>query len=121
MSYKKYIDMENAKVPYNVSKYLEHPNANTPITFDNKNIIFTDEKFQHEIGFTKLSNGTYLVAMYVKMPNVTADMINWWFWWYPQENERYQLCYPGKHIRISYSKKDKNYFKQFKPNSQYPT
>ena len=46
------------------------------------------------------------------MPNITADMIRWWFWWHPQEHQRYQLWYPGEHYFITYPKKDRGYFEQ---------
>lgn len=82
-------------------------------------------KQQNEIGTIKLSDGSYLVAMTCPMPSVTKEMVQWWFWWHPQENERYQLWYPGEHIGISYSKKNLQYFSQsavpvFQENTQYP-
>jgi hypothetical protein len=60
------------------------------------------------------------------MPNITAEMIEWWFWWHPQKNERYRMWFPKEHVSISYAKKDKDYFSQkampvFRPNTQYPT
>lgn len=59
------------------------------------------------------------------LPGVTAEMVQWWFWWHCQEDLRYQVWYPGDHIRISYRKKDRAYFEQktmppFQPNSQCP-
>ena len=59
------------------------------------------------------------------MPGVTTDMIQWWFWWHPQADERYQAWFPGEHFRITYARKDKPYFAQktvpaFRPNTQYP-
>ena len=41
------------------------------------------------------------------LPGVTAEMVQWWFWWHCQEDLRYQVWYPGDHIRISYRKKDR--------------
>ena len=52
-------------------------------------------------------------------------MINWWFWWHPQADERYHSWFPGEHFSISYAGKDRAYFKQttvpaFRPNTQFP-
>ena len=59
------------------------------------------------------------------MPNITTDMINWWFWWHPQADERYRAWFPEEHFAVSYAKKDKPYFTQekmppFSANSQFP-
>lgn len=78
----------------------------TPLELSDKNRLITDTKIQNEVGYTKLPSGTWLVAMTNKMPNVTIDMINWWFWWHPQANERYQVWYPGEHLGISVKEKE---------------
>ena len=97
----------------------------TPTFFCNKNEILSSEKLQKEIGFCRLSNGNYLVSMTCPMEDITPEMINWWFWWHPQSSERYKAWFPGEHYGVSFSKKDKEYFKQnelpsFKENSQFP-
>lgn len=73
----------------------------------------TEEYLQKEAGFTFLDDKAHgLVAMYCPMPGVTAEMIRWWFWWHPQENQRYQIWYPSEHYTNTYPKKDRNYFEQ---------
>ena len=77
------------------------------------------------MGYCKFSEGSYLVFMTCPMPNITPEMIQWWFWWHPQKDERYQIWFPGEHFAISYAKKDKDYFEQeelpaFQNNTQYP-
>ncbi len=115
-------------------KYLNMPNCDdelilqptiTKTSFEDKNNILTDTNLQKEMGFVKMDNGDYLVAMICPMPNVTKEMIDWWFWWHTQESIRYQLWYPTEHISISYAEKDKDYFTAdkftgFQPNTQYP-
>lgn len=59
------------------------------------------------------------------MPDITPEMIEWWFWWHPKKNERYQVWFPGEHYSIGYSKKQSDYFESefcpaFKNNTQYP-
>ncbi len=100
-------------------------NAITPTSFESKNDILSNTKLQTEVGYTKMDNGTYLVAMVCPMPGITAEMIEWWFWWHAQDSLRYQVWYPGDHISIKYRRKDSAYFEQadapaFAPNTQFP-
>lgn len=97
----------------------------TPTSFENMNDILSDSELQTEVGYTKMKDGTYLVSMVCPMSGITADMIEWWFWWHTQESLRYKVWFPGEHIGITYAKKDKEFFKQpklpkFSPNTQYP-
>ena len=100
-------------------------NEITKTPFDQKNEILSDVDLQTEIGYVKMDDGTYLVSMICPMPGITAEMIDWWFWWHPQAKERYQVWFPGEHYGIGYSKKQKEYFNQklcpsFQNNTQYP-
>lgn len=100
-------------------------NTITKTAFAGKNEILANPKLQAEVGYTKMDDGTYLVAMVCPMPGITVDMIEWWFWWHTQDSLRYQVWYPGDHISIKYHKKDKAFFEQptmpaFVPNTQYP-
>ncbi len=100
-------------------------NEITPVSFEQKNNILANADLQNEIGFKKTDNGTYLVSMVCPMPEITKEMIEWWFWWHPQAKERYQVWFPGAHFGIGYSKKQKDYFNQkscppFQNNTQYP-
>lgn len=92
--------------------------------FEDKNEILINKEIQQDMGYVRMDNGDYLVAMTCPMPGITKEMIDWWFWWHPQDSQRYQMWYPGEHFAISYAKKDKDYFtspfKGFKPNTQYP-
>lgn len=97
----------------------------TATPFENKDDILEDETLQQEVGFSKMPDGTYLVSMTSPMPDVTADMIRWWFWWHPQADERYKVWFPGEHLGIGYSKKQKEYFSksscpEFQNNTHYP-
>ena len=99
--------------------------AITATSFEDKNVILTDDKLQREAGICEYGMGKWLVSMYCPMPGITPEMIEWWFWWHPQQSLRYQVWYPGAHHEISYRKKDEDYFKQekypgFRDNVQYP-
>lgn len=109
------LNIENCLSPGNI----------TATSFEDKNRILTDKELQSEAGFTKTEKGDYLVSMVCPMPNVTREMIDWWFWWHPQKSERYRMWYPGEHFAVYYSPKDRKYFKKasfdtFKENTQYP-
>ena len=153
MAYEKYMEMKNAAIPADIAADLGKCSAfarentgktgggtraensvagdapSAPITltaFEDKNDVLKNPKLRREAGFAKMPDGNYIVSMFCPMPDVTAEMIDWWFWWHPQEKERYKLWFPGEHFNISVSKKDADYFSAekfpgFKPNSQFPT
>ena len=120
-------DLLKKPLPQMSPEIAEALNKNeiTRTPFDQKDVILSDADLQIEVGYTKMDDGTYLVSMICPMPEITAEMIDWWFWWHPQANERYQVWFPGEHFGIGYSKKHKEYFNQtscpvFQNNIQYP-
>ena len=126
MDYGKYKSMPNAQIPPEIAAVLPD-GGNIHLTpFEDKDTVLLDPVLQAEAGFQIMDNGDYQVSMYCPMPGVKKEMIDWWFWWHPQENERYQLWFPGEHFSIKTDKKDADYFSAttippFRPNSQYPT
>lgn len=87
--------------------------------------MLADSDGRKDIGYIRLDNGDYLVSVDIKMPHVTKEMVDWWFWWHPLEKERYMLWYPGEHFGIGYAKENAEYFQQqkqpaFEPNTHYP-
>ena len=97
----------------------------TLTSYEDKNEILRSASLQAEAGYRFFDDGSALVSMYCPMPGITAEMINWWFWWHVQENIRYQIWFPGAHYANSYSKKNAAYFSQptlppFEDNDQYP-
>jgi hypothetical protein len=52
-----------------------------------------------EDGVLRSANGMLIVCCRTDMPDVTADMIDWWFGWHLPQTERYQLWHPQAHIR----------------------
>lgn len=112
------------EIPSDIMKALSK-NQITKTTINCKNEVLTNNDLQMEVGYTKMDDGTYLVLMICPMPNITVEMIEWWFWWHTQESLRYQVWYPGDHISIKYHKKDRAFFEQptvpdFVPNTQCP-
>ena len=112
------------KMPYEISEKLSKSKI-TKTEFESKNDILSNSQIQTDIGYVKMNDGTYLVSMTCPMPNVTPEMIEWWFWWHAQDSIRYQIWYPNNHIGIKYAKKDRVFFEQskvpdFVPNTHYP-
>lgn len=123
--FEEYLNEKNTVIPEEVIKITSKPSDITVVDFEDKNAFLKRGKQQKDIGYTLMNNGDYLVSVYCEMPGVTAEMINWWFWWHAKESVRYKLWYPGEHISIGYSKKNKAYFnaeKQppFEQNTHYP-
>ncbi|MFI3211065.1 MAG: hypothetical protein R3Y64_08500 [Peptostreptococcaceae bacterium] len=125
MNLEQFINMENEKIPKEIINNLESIGNITKLKYEDKNNILGDKNQYFECGYEKMDGDYYLVSMYTPMPNVTKEMVDWWFWWHPQDSKRYKAWYPGEHISINYNKKDKEYFSsklvpQFKNNTQYP-
>lgn len=105
-------------------KILERSITLTP--FESKDDVLRDASLHTEAGFERFEDGSYLVSMYCPMPELTPEMIEWWFWWHPQAKERYQAWFPGAHCNIGYPKRCAAYFEQktqppFEDNTQFPT
>ena len=120
-------ELLNKPLPQMPSEMKEALKVNqiTKTPFNCKNEILSNTELQTEVGFTKMDDDIYLVSMTCLMPNVTVEMIEWWFWWHTQDSLRYQVWYPGDHISIKYHKKDKYFFEgekvpEFVPNTQLP-
>lgn len=111
-------------VPTDIANLLNEPNSIKTISVTDCNDILLDKALQQQVGYSILPNGGWYVAMKSPMPNVTKEMIDWWFWWVPQAPIRYQMWFPGSHKTISYDAKDERYFKEpfskFRPNTQFP-
>lgn len=60
-----------------------------------------------ETGWCILDNGAGFVANMNIYPDITAEMIDWWFAWHPLEGKRYKMWYPPQHSDIHVSEEDK--------------
>lgn len=112
------------QLPSEIARALKE-NRITATPYEAKNSILSDTDLQSEVGYTRMDDGSYLVSMTCPMPDITPDMIEWWFWWHAQDSLRHRVWFPKEHISIKYRKKDKDFFKRpalpdFKPNSQLP-
>lgn len=113
------------QIPLEIADAL-NKNVITGTAFESKNDILSDMGLQGEVGHKRLDDGSYIVSMTCPMPNITPEMIEWWFWRHPQADERYQVWFPNEHYGISYHKRNRDYFSQdnypgFRNNTHYPT
>lgn len=58
-------------------------------------------RMRAETGWCTLPDGVAYAAVRTDMHGVSAEMVDWWFDWYPHESVRYQLWFPGAHESIS--------------------
>jgi hypothetical protein len=54
-----------------------------------------------ETGWCKLPDGVGYVAVRTSMPEVTAEMVEWWFDWHPRDPLRYRIWHPRAHSENS--------------------
>lgn len=54
-----------------------------------------------ENGYGRRSDGVLFVAVRTEMPDVTAEMWDWWFGWHSSEAARYKLWHPDAHLHAS--------------------
>ena len=121
----KYMSKELPEIPKEIQNCIAQKSSITLTSFDSKNDILSDLNSQAQAGYSRFDDGSYLVSMYCPMPNLTAEMVSWWFWWHPQAKERYQIWFPNAHYDISYPRRFASYFEQntqpvFQNNTQLP-
>ena len=125
MELKRFLDMPNCVISKELRSMISESGNNTLTPFENKNDILYSRDLQKDMGYSQFESGDWLVSVTCEMPDVTKEMVDWWFWWHPQENIRYKIWFPGEHYAVGYSKKDRAYFSSekqppFKENIQYP-
>ena len=54
-------------------------------------------------GFTIASDGAMRVNLVTEMPDVTPQMIDWWFGWHGDSPERYKLWHPKAHVHARWT------------------
>ena len=54
----------------------------------------------------RLPDASYLVAVRTTMPEVTADMLRWWFADFMQTTEHYQWWHPKDHVWMDWENKE---------------
>lgn len=101
--YAKYFYKELAPVPDETVRAIEAGpmNPRDALPFERLNDLLNPGYHAVETGYCRMPDNTCYVAVLTRMPGVTAEMIDWWFWWHALESLRYKIWYPGSHTGIS--------------------
>jgi len=101
--YAKYFYKELAEVPAeDLEKVNDGPlDPATVTTIRNRNDLMKPGYLGDETGYSVLEDGSGFAATLVNMPDVTPEMLDWWFNWHPLEGLRYALWCPVAHTDIS--------------------
>ncbi|WP_319568663.1 DAPG hydrolase family protein [Cohaesibacter marisflavi] len=82
-------------------------NPQKAILPDQINDLLDPGYLETETGWCILPNGAGFIANKMLYPDVTTDMIDWWFVWHPLEGLRYRLWYPDCHADTQVSPEDR--------------
>lgn len=102
--FEKYLKRENSPMPKDHLEILEKGEELTTdlvLSRGEVNQLFEAGYLEGENGFVLLDDGSTYVSVLTKMPKVTIEMIDWWFWWHAKEGARYQIWYPDMHFDIN--------------------
>lgn len=55
-----------------------------------------------ESGLCFGEDGTLRVAVYTEFPDVSPEMVDWWFGWHSDEPQRYKLWHPQAHVHAEW-------------------
>ncbi len=68
------------------------------LSIERKNDLLEPGYHGRETGYCHMPDNSCYVAVLTRMPGVSAEMLNWWFWWHALEDLRYKIWYPGSHV-----------------------
>ncbi len=97
--YAKYYYRDPAPPEQSNLKAMEHPIDPAHALYpEDINRLLDPGYMECETGWCQLPNGCGYIANLLQMPGVTADMIYWWFRWFPIEHLRYKIWYKPNHV-----------------------
>ena len=99
LSYYKFFEREMAKIPEEKIKLIDAPSEIPAIPFEDRNLFLSGEdKNFCQIGYGVAQDGTGFVCNETYMPNVTGEMLDWWFAWQSVGSDlRYKIWDPEDH------------------------
>lgn len=65
---------------------------------EDMNLLLEDGYLPAEFGYCQFEDGRATIANLLRMPRVTAEMIDWWFAWHVLEPLRYKIWDKNNHI-----------------------
>ena len=99
LSYYKYFERDMAKIPEEKIALLEKNSESEIVPFEQKDLFLRgDDKNFCQIGYGVAENGAGFVCNETFMPNVTVEMLEWWFAWHSVGSDlRYKIWDPEDH------------------------
>lgn len=109
--------LESASIDKQVLRETENGpgNPNSAMQFNCINDLLAPGYLPMENGYVELLDGSVFVAILTPMPNVTGEMIDWWFWWHPLNSLRYKIWYPQAHFSTKLDVDQKEYINRKGP------
>ena len=100
ISYSKYYDLEMTAIPDEKLKILSNGpiDPKLALSIHDRNQLFNPGYLDCEVGYCIMPDGTGFLANHTIMPNVTAEMMDWWFAWHCLEDLRYRIWDPEDHF-----------------------
>ncbi len=106
--YAKYFYRDPAPPEPEAMARMQNPmDPSKALPIENINDLLDPGYHDVEAGWCALPQGGLYIANHLKMPGVTVEMINWWFWWHSLEDLRYKIWFPPGHSGISVSDRDR--------------
>lgn len=99
-SYYKYYEMDIANLTPEQMEFVANSKG-TPeegLSIHDRNKLLEPGLYPEKMGYFPLKEGGVLVAGNVPMPNVTAEMLYWWFAWHGLDPLRYAIWDPEDHF-----------------------
>lgn len=100
--YKYYKDMEIANLTPEQLQFVASSKgtSNEALSIHERNRILEPGTAPERMGYYPLKEGGLLVAGNIPIPNVTADMLYWWFAWHGLDPLRYAIWDPEDHFDV---------------------
>lgn len=99
LPYYKFFERDMAKIPEEKIALLESPSESEVVPFEQKNLFLSgDDKNFCQVGYGVTAQGVGFVANKTFMPDVTSEMLDWWFPWHSVGSDlRYKIWDPEDH------------------------
>jgi hypothetical protein len=98
--YAKYFYRTLARIADDIMQAIQSGpmNPQDTLLFERKNDLLQPGYHKYETGYCFMPDNSCYVAVLTRMPGVTGEMLDWWFWWHALEDLRYKIWYPGSHV-----------------------
>ncbi|MDH2926027.1 hypothetical protein FW755_06160 [Lonepinella koalarum] len=102
----KYYEQPLAPVAPELVAQIKQIDAARMLRAENLNDLLNDGYLDTEIGYCLFEDGTGCAASMVQMPDVTAEMLDWWFCWHTVEPMRYKIWDNKVHVEVRVNEQD---------------